>query len=132
MNLSEVPIGNPINLFFHRGDVDIRNDLADVAEIDPFSTVQFSERMSDADWLKLKSDTTFMGLFRLVFPDIDLPDHPLKQHGMGVKHVVGLICLTALAMSEGKRPFWRLPESYLHPSAQLGLGDLVIKMSRIR
>jgi hypothetical protein len=53
------------------------------------------------------------------------------MHGKGVQHIVGLILLTDAAIGLGLNPFWRLPESYLHPKFQLGLGDLIIHYMNI-
>lgn len=129
MNLSQAPTDAPINLFFHDGSVNIINDRPDVVSIDPHDTIERAKQISPADWQSLKASANFMRLFRLVFPDAQLPDHPLQMHGSGVRHVVGLLVLTFTALREGKTPFWRLPESYLHPSAQVGLGDLLIQLT---
>lgn len=126
MNLSDVNTDNPITMMFHDGTVNIKNDRKDVFEIDPIKTIQIAEAVDDESWYRIKSHPTFLSRFLLVFPTMDLPDHSLKAHGSGVKHVVGLILLTDMALAAGKKPFWRNPEAHLHPSAQLGLGDLLI------
>lgn len=127
MKLSEAKTDAPLNLMFHDGTINIENDRNDVYEVDAISTINIANAMSDDEWQRIKTHPTFLSRFRLVFPDIDLPDHPLKLHGNGVKHVVGLILLTDLAIAAGKKPFWRNPEAHLHPRAQLGLGDLLIQ-----
>ena len=126
MNLSEVPTDNLINLMFHDGTVNLVNDRKDAFEIDPVKTIKLADAMDLDSWLKIKRHPTFMSRFLLVFPTIDLPDQPLSMHGNGVKHVVGLIILTDMALASGRKPFLRTPEAHLHPSAQLGLGDLLI------
>lgn len=130
MRLSEVPTQAPINLLFHPGTVDIVNDRPDVVSIDPHDTINRARQISQEEWRGLKHSPRFNDLFRTVFGDLGLPDQPLQQHGTGVQHVVGLLVLTFEAMRAGKTPFWRNPESYLHPTAQLGLGDLLIKLSK--
>ena len=126
VNLSEVPTDNLINLMFHDGTVNFVNDRKDTFEIDPIKTIKLADAMDLDSWLKIKSHPAFLSKFLMVFPTIDLPDHSLKMHGNGVKHVVGLIILTDMALASGRKPFWRTPEAHLHPSAQLGLGDLLI------
>lgn len=132
MKLSEIPTDKPINLICHRDDVVIKNDRSDVVSIEPSDTIAYSNALSAEDWTQLKASTEFMRLFRLVFTDIELLDHPLQSHGHGVRHVVGLILLTLDAMRQGKRPFWRFPESHLHPRSQLGLADLVVALTNSR
>jgi hypothetical protein len=127
MRLSEVKTDSPINLMFHDGSINIANDRDDTFEIDPIKTVQLANAMDDESWFRIKAHPTFLSRFLLVFPDMDLPDMPLSTHGNGVKHVVGLIVMTDMAVAAGKRPFWRNPEAHLHPRAQLGLGDLLIQ-----
>jgi hypothetical protein len=126
MNLSEVTTDSPITMMFHDGTVNIKNDRKDVFEIDSMKTVAIANAMDDESWFRIKAHPKFLSRFLLVFPTIDLPDHSLSMHGNGVKHVVGLILLTDMALAAGKKPFWRNPEAHLHPSAQLGLGDLLI------
>jgi predicted ATPase len=126
MNLSEVPTDKPINILCHHGDVNVVNDRKDVYEITPEKTLEMAEAVTDEAWQQIKQNERFIKRFRLVFPTIDLPDHPLQSHGSGVRHVVGLILLTDMALDTGKQPLWRFPESHLHPSAQLGLADLLI------
>jgi hypothetical protein len=126
MKLSEVTTDKPINILCHDGTVNIENDRKDVYEITPTTTLQMAEAVTGEAWRQLKANDRFLKRFRLVFPDIDLPDHHLQGHGSGVRHVVGLILLTDMALDSGKQPFWRTPEAHLHPSAQLGLADLLI------
>lgn len=126
MNLSEVQTDKPINILCHHGEVNIVNDRKDVYEITPEKTLAMAEAVTDEAWQQIKQNERFIKRFRLVFPAIDLPDHPLQSHGSGVRHVVGLILLTDMALDSGKQPLWRFPESHLHPSAQLGLADLLI------
>jgi hypothetical protein len=133
MKLSEVPTDKPINLLFHDGTDEIENDRDDAVTIDPVQTLVMADAVNHEDWRKLKHNLAFMHKFRMVFGDLGLPDHPLQQHGSGVRHVVGLILMTDTAISLGLVPFWKLPESYLHPKFQLGLGDLLITyMERIK
>lgn len=128
--LSEVPLEKPISIICHRDDVVIENDLSDVVSIDPGMTIKCASEIDDDTWTQLKLHPEFMRLFRLVFPTIELPDHSLQLHGSGVRHVVGLLVLTFNAMHDGKRPLWRFPESYLHPSAQLGLADVLVALTK--
>lgn len=129
VNTSEISTSAPMTLLFHKGDVNIVNDRSDLVEITPIDTITYARGISKELWDDLKSNENFMLMFRLVFKDIDLPDHDLQRHGSGVQHVVGLIMLTVMAINAGKNPFWRNPESHLHPSSQTGLADLAILFS---
>jgi hypothetical protein len=129
--LSEVPTDAPINLLFHDGTGEIINDRDDAVTIDPVQTLVMADAVSAEQWGELKHNLAFMHKFRMVFGDLGLADHPLRQHGKGVQHVVGLILLTDTAIGMGLNPFWRLPESYLHPKYQLGLGDLIVHYMNI-
>lgn len=129
--LSEVPTDAPINLLYHDGTGEIINDRDDTVTIDPVQTLVMADAVSAEHWKELKHNLAFMHKFRMVFGDLGLADHPLQQHGKGVQHVVGLILLTDTAVSLGLNPFWRLPESYLHPKYQLGLGDLIVHYMNI-
>tara|TARA_R110000822_G_scaffold35007_7_gene98883 strand:+ start:926 stop:1354 length:429 start_codon:yes stop_codon:yes gene_type:complete len=126
MKLSEVKTDTPINLMFHDGIDEIKNDRDDAVTIDPTQTLAMADAVSEDHWRELKGSMAFMHKFRMVFGDLGLPDHPLQLHGSGVRHVVGLILLTDTAIGVGLNPFWKFPESYLHPSHQAGLGDLLI------
>lgn len=134
--LSCIPKGNQrLTLLCHKGDVNIINDDANSATIDPQATMAMAARI-DAEvgtWEWLKGDAGFMKLLRYVFTEKDYPTfepHPLRTHGNGLRHVVGLIVLIKQAQANGKRPFIVFPETYLHPSAQLGLGDLLSALSK--
>lgn len=131
MKLSEIETDKRINLLFHDGVDEIKNDRDDTVTIDPTQTLVMADAVSDTHWRELKHNLAFMQKFRTVFGDLGLPDHPLQQHGTGVRHVVGLILLTDAAISVGLNPFWKLPESYLHPKFQLGLGDLIVHYMNI-
>lgn len=127
--LSELKTDAPISLLFHTGELNIVNNRSDVVSIDPFDTIHRARQISDDEWGSIKQSPFFMRLFRLVFPNIDLPEHGLQLHGSGVQHVVGLLVLTFEAVNAGKTPFWRTPEAHLHPRGQLGLGDLAIYLA---
>lgn len=121
----------PITLIVHQADE--RIEVPGSVAIGPMETMTRAANVSPELWRALKAEPRFMRLFRLVFPDhlgIDLPDNQtLQQHGSGVRHVVGLILLTLEAIADGKQPYWQLPESHLHPSAQAGLADLIVALT---
>lgn len=132
MKLSEIPADKRLNLVFHKGDVAINNDRPDTIEITPAQTLEVARGIDGNAWVWLKEQPSFMRLLRMVFPEdqFDLPPIPLQQHGTGMQHVVGLIVLLRHAQKQGKTPFVRYPESYLHPSQQVGLADLFNAMTK--
>jgi len=130
MKTSQLTLDKPITIVYHDGSMDVKNDRDDIVRIDCFDTEARAQATSPSQWDALKRSQSFMRLFRLVFPDVTLPEHPLQLHGSGVRHVVGLIVLTVLAMHDNKVPMWSYPETHLHPSAQLGMGDLLIALTK--
>ena len=130
MQLSQVPTDKPINLLFHDGTVNIKNDRPDVYEITPSMTVAVAEKLADDDWARLRRHPRFLRDYTLVFPDTAPPEGSLKDAVAAVQHIVGLLLLTQAAVAAGKTPFWRWPEAYLHPKQQLGLGDLLIALTK--
>lgn len=119
----------PITLICHKGDMQIEPLDDDVRVINPLQTVAIAEAIPDHHWEHIRTFPMFVHLFKLVFKDADLPED-LKSSGMGCKHVVGMICAIMECRLEGKRPYLQMPESFLHPSAQLGLADLFVELSR--
>jgi len=133
MKLSELPEqgDNRLTIMCHPGEINVQNDVADTVTIDPQATMACAAKVNANAWTWLKQQPRFMELLRCVFPDnkFNLPDHPLQMHGSGLQHTVGLILLVLDAQKQGKRPFIRFPETYLHPAQQLGLADLFLKLT---
>lgn len=46
-----------------------------------------------------------------------------------VRHVVGMIVLIHEAMAQGKQPFIKYPETYLHPKSQSELAQVLVGIS---
>lgn len=127
MKTSELPENRiRLTLLCHDGGVNIQNDRADIVEIGPEQTLACAAKIDANAWAWMKEQPSFMRLLRLVFPAdrFDVGSEPLSQHGIGFRHVVGMIVLLKGAMHAGKTPLVKFPESHLHPSAQLGLADL--------
>ncbi len=131
MRLSQARLDKPINVVCHDGTQVLINDVAGVHEVTPETTMAIAQSMSEDDWNKFKSDTRLVSLLRTVFPNLVLPNHALQMHGSGVRHVVGMIVALDFHHAHGNTVMLRTPESYLHPSAQLGLADLLIKLSQL-
>lgn len=133
IKLSEIPLDKPLTIITHKdAATDLINDVPDVVSIDCFATESFARGVSAESWEQIKVMPGFIKPFRMVFTDLDLPDGvPLQQHGAGVRHITGLICLTYLAIRSGKRPMWVKPETHIHPSSQTGLADLIAYFTNI-
>ena len=132
MKLSAVNADRPINLICHKGDINVVNDTERV-ELDPQRTVAAADSLGAADVRMLVQFPRFQKLYQLVMGAnthllID-SDTPMNEQPLGVRHVIGLILLGEHAISEGRQLFLRQPESYLHPSQQVGLADLLIEWS---
>lgn len=128
MKLSEIPATKPINLVFTGPGVrELKNDRPDVAQIDPTLTVKCAEGLTPDEYKQLTANEAFMHKFNLVFKNhFTLGAVPLAEESNDIKHVVGMILLTHVAMHTKKQPFLKFPETYLHPRYQAGLADLVI------
>jgi len=114
---------------FHNGTISIVNDREDTVEISPKETLIVAEVMDrDNLWENFRANESFMRLFRFVFPDESVV--PERNASTGVRHVSGMIVMLSGTIRKGLRPFLRLPESYLHPKAQLGLADMLISLSK--
>lgn len=70
-------------------------------------------------------------LFRHVFPEYTgevTPEIIWRREGMGAKHVAGRLDLTLKLMKQNIPIVWQYPEACVHPSAQLELMDVIIKL----
>jgi hypothetical protein len=123
-----------LTLMCHRGDVALAVLNEDIAEIGPTDTLLRVAKLTAEDWRSLATEPMFMTPFKKVFTDMELvadDGFGTIPASLGVKHVAGMIILMFEAMAANKRPFIRLPESYLHPRHQGGLADMLIWFSGI-
>lgn len=125
--LSQIDASKPLVILCHPDDMNVVNDRTDVQEITPEDTLAMAARFSVAGWEKAKADLKFQELLRIVFPDLHIESDPrhIREYPVAIRHVVGLIVCTNAAIYHGKSPFWRLPETYLHPKSQTNIGSLV-------
>lgn len=128
VKLSSVPTNQALNVLCHKNDIEIINDRDDVMEITAEKTVAMTARFTERTWELAKQDADFKRRLGIVFPDIDITKDTrhIKHYPIGIRHVVGLIICTNMAINTGKTPFWRLPETNLHPSSCAKLTDLVM------
>ena len=116
-----------VNLICHDGT--LNPEVEGTITIDPTATLAFTDSVTEELFTTLQSAD--YALFRIlvdyVFKNkITFPStvDELKRQGTGYKHVFGLIYLLTKAINTGQTPYVRLPETYLHPSAQAQLGDV--------
>lgn len=115
----------PLTLLCHKGDVHLMPDGQ--VEIGPEQTLARANRVSKEEWAALQADTTFVELMELVLGRI-FPLYPdLKCAGTGVRHMTGMLLLFR-ELQPGQKPFLRYPESFLHPSSQTRLPELLIRV----
>lgn len=131
-NLSDLPPTEAtLNILCHRDDVEIVQDRADVLEITPESTLAMAAKFSNVTWDMAKQDADFVSRLKTVFPDLDIDnDKHLRDYPIAVRHIVGMIVSINMAINTGKMPFVRYPETYLHPSSQANVADLLIRYSK--
>lgn len=106
--------GKRLTLVCHKDDMNVKILDQDVMEINPEMTLSMAAELTHEQWQFLRQQPVFREKFGLVFKGIEPPDN-LHSASMGIKHVTGMIILIAQAIGTGKRPFLRLPESFLHP-----------------
>lgn len=122
----------PVTLLCHKGDVYIAP--TDQVEIGPEQTLARVESVTQEEWDDLRNDPSFAQLFNIVFPEMSPLPERIRQQGTGVRHIIGMLLLLceAITSTPPRRPFLRYPESFLHPSAQSKLADLIIFLSGSR
>lgn len=121
----------PITFLCHRGDMNFH--VPDRVEISSPDTLYRAKRLSQQE-LDLLHVCGVKELFNMVFeavPHIQLPKtiKELSQQGTGVLHVVGMLTMIYETVLDGKQFFLRNPETHLHPSAQAGLGDVLVTLA---
>ena len=115
----------PVTLIYKAPDLHQRLSYPGRLELDPEATMYHMERV------KVFHEHTSRMVAK-VFKGNDsalyTPDF-CRQSGSGVMHCAGLIDLS-LKMSENGVPIvWIHPETYLHPSAQCELADIIIELA---
>ena len=113
---------DPETLIFNKCQKDIK--YPDRIVIDPVLTLEHFNTL-------VEIDPYTQSLFKLVFPDYDYPINKsnINDSTIGHKHIIGLFSLTLQLMSQNKKFMWRLPETYLHPSHQGNIADVMILMN---
>lgn len=134
-------LATPLTVILHQGDIDIREILPtdggpDIVEIGPDHTLQVVATMGPKSykivtqhpWLR-KSWESVVGAGGK--HEVSLPEtiEEMRASSLASRHVFGMLFLIGEALFSGKRPFVKLPESYLHPAQQCQLGDLFVKLS---
>ena len=119
----DIPL-EKLTLMFHEGGVDVQVDDPSVMEITPEQTVACARGLTDDDWQVLRLNPLFKACYGAIWTERPLPGG-LSNAAQSVLHTVGLIVLIRRALIEGRHPFIRWPETYLHPRQQSGLGDML-------
>lgn len=119
--------GKPFTMLVHQGGLEVDAVDDDIATITAEDTVREAAKIPQNEWDMLRAMPQFIELFKLVFP-FD-PPVVLAKSTIDVRHVVGMLALIAHAIGEGKRPFIKLPETYLHPANQGGLASLLVRLT---
>jgi len=130
VNLSEIKdeTSNKLNVLVHKDDIEIVNDREDVQTIGPEDTLAMAAKFTERTWALAKTDEDFKRRLAVVYPDTDIAtdERQLAEYPIAFRHVVGLIVCTNRAINMGKIPFWNLPETYLHPSTQQRITELMM------
>lgn len=128
VKLSELTLEQPLNILCHPDDIEVVNDRKDVMQISAQDTLAMAAKFTARTWAMAKADEDFKRRLRIVFPELDIAADPreLADYPIGIRHVVGLIVCTNMAINTGRKPFWQFPETYLHPRSQANLASLAI------
>jgi hypothetical protein len=117
----------------HQGAMQVDIIDADVREITCETTVAEAARLAAdrGEWDAFRAVPIVEQCFRCVFAnDIPFPVD-LAKAPIDVRHIIGMISLLLFAIITNKRPFIRLPETYMHPANQLGLVDMLNTLMNI-
>lgn len=127
VKLSTIETDKPYTIICHRDDIEVVNDREDVLEITPEKTLAMAAKFTVGTWYKAKRDEDFKRRLAVMFPNLDIltDTRELADYPIAVRHVVGLIICTNMAINTGRQPFWQFPETYLHPSTQVNLAELM-------
>lgn len=121
--------GKPLTVLVHQGGMEVSLLDDDIATITAEDTVAMATNTPQAEWDEVRKLDRFLALYNKVF-DGAAPPVVLKSAPLDVRHIVGMIFLIAKALSEGKRPFIKLPETYLHPKQQAQLASMLVDMQK--
>ena len=114
----------PLTLIHHSADVRTI-EVPNRTEINPQKTLECADNLKQEDWDGLRTCPDFLKLFNIVFPDL-VPNAILKDDGMDVRHMVGMLVMIAQCHAEGKQPFIKYPEAFMRPSNQVNLAELFV------
>lgn len=112
-----------LTVICHQGELNVKPADPRLFNIDAEDTLACARTLSQDEWTLIAAEGTFLSLWSLVWVDVR-PPPVLAESNTAMRHVVGLILLSVQALVEGRIPFVRLPETYLHPRQQTGLADL--------
>ena len=118
----------PITVVAHDGAVNV--GAPGHVNIDPMNALFRVDILGEQEWHDWRPK--LVENFKMVFgDDMRLPAsvNTLQAGHLGRRHVVGLLIMIEETLKQGHRPFIRMPETYLHPKQQLGLGDMLIKLA---
>ena len=121
----------PITFLCHKGDMNLH--VPDTVEISSPDTLFRAQRLTQQE-LDLLHVCGVKELFNMIFEavlHVQLPKtiKELARQGSGVLHVVGMLTMIYETVLDGKQFFLRNPETHLHPSAQAGLGDVLVTLA---
>ena len=121
----------PVTFLCHRGDMKLH--MPGTIEISAPETVLRARGLTQKE-LDLLHACGVKELFDLVFAATETIQMPktineLKSEGNGVQHVIGMLTMIYEAVLDGKQFYLRNPETFLHPSAQAGLGDMIVRLA---
>ncbi|WEU67360.1 hypothetical protein [Xanthomonas phage JGB6] len=125
--LSEIATTAPLSIICHTDDIEVENDDPNTEVITATHTLAMADKFTARTWELAQQDEDFKYRLGLVFPHIDIVQDERKTLGeypVAIRHIVGLIICTNKAINTGKRPWWKYPETYLHPRSQTGLAEL--------
>lgn len=124
----------PLTAILHGNDIRVESPY--YFEINGRNTLKCMEEMSQRAWVHISTGSIFQHLFNKAFvdcPEVKIPAtiEELNNMDFGVIHVSGMIVLAIEALIEGKRVFFRTPETHLHPKVTRCLVDMINDLLKI-
>lgn len=114
----------PFLALVHPGEVNVEVVGEDFTTIGPEETLVVARNLEPEQWALIRENDTFKKAWALVWNDVVPPKH-LCIGNLATRHIAGMILMMFQAVSEKRKIFLKLPETYLHPRQAMRLVSMV-------
>lgn len=116
----------PLTVLVHQGEMNI--EAPDRVLIGAEQTVACANELEPDQWALIRVEPNFIRFWNALWEPIPPPED-LRKSNLAMRHTVGMILLLVECLSEGKRPFLQLPETYMHPKQQARIINMLMAIS---